>query len=270
MNLTSKGAVKRESAGANIKVLDVDAAVGEMIIAVVGYVGEPPQGCFMGDAFKMRRCGQRVDDTNGFGVTQFSSGKIFDAITADVTVTWLEDIGARVMAVYTVDEYFFEDQVAVNLMTASTTPHTGYTDEHAFRDSLVFGTLCSNGPQADDAPTLEAGWTVGERKGTDLATPADNVTIQVGYQATSAADGVRLRGTGATERNWANVECVLRPASYPILDRFEFELAVGDTVDYFGSSYTIASMVQLIGTIGQVTLSNGNAVWSYHLDKDVD
>lgn len=270
MNLTSHGAVQRENAGANIKVLDVSVSVGEMLIAVVGYVGDPPKSCFLGDDIKLRRCGQRVDDVNGFGVTQFSSGKIFDAITADVTVSWLADIGARVMAVYSVDEYFFEDQISVNLMSASTTPHTGYTDEHAFRDSLVFGTLCSNGPQADDAPTLEAGWTVGERKGTGLAVATDNVTIQIGYQATSAADGVRLRGTGATERNWANVECTLRPAKYPILDRYEFELAIGDTVSYFGSTYTITGLVQLLGTIGQVALSNGNSVWSYHLDKEVD
>jgi len=263
MIVTSIGTGKRETAAASIKLADTVVEANDIIICTVAYKSDvTPQSCYFGE-HRLLRAGQRVDVVNGFGVTTFVSARFFDAETADLNVAWAEDIGARVITAYTVDCKFLEDQISRNLQSDSDAPNSGYSGEAAFKGSLAYAVLCSNGPDEDTPPSWEAGWTVGNRKGTSLVTDTDNITIFTGYQLLSTIDPVRARATGATIRDWANTLTILRPVNYPALDMYEFELEVGSSVNWNGASFTIDTIEPHIGTIHRLLLSHGSYVWSY-------
>jgi len=57
--------------------------------------------------------------------------------------------------------------------------------------------------------------------------------------------------------------------AYPIVDKNEVWLEVGDIVIYNGISYVIEAIIPHLGTTGILTLTDYSDVWSYAVEKEV-
>jgi hypothetical protein len=255
--VTIKGSSRRNLTGSSIKLLDITVNAGDMVVVICGYNSDTsPSSCFFGTQ-RFRQAGQRVDSTNGFGTTIFATRIVWETTTADFNISWSVDIGARVMAVYTIDETFATWQVVRNLQSNTTSPTSGSTTEHKDRESLAFGVLCAQGPESDVIPSWSAGWVVGERKGTTNE-DGNDVTINTAYQLLTTANPISAAATDATARNWANVCTVARPVEPRGTDIFGAPVFSGDIVDYQGTNYTVLDIplvrnVLLLETVGLVS-----------------
>jgi len=257
---TAKGTTSDKISGTTLTLSSISCTIGDaLIVFVANQTTNVPTSVKWGvrDLVLSR---QRTNATSGHVASIWIARHIVNTATRNITVTWGTSIVAKAMAASTLDAGHVRDSVIGASQTASTAPSVGPSDTLTVNDCFAFGVLASEGPSSDTAPTLSGSWSSGQRIGTAGVPPISNITLLECYQQLSDNTAVTLSGTGATERDWANVLVVYRPIREAIaIDVNGVEILVDDTVIYEGSNTsTVSSIHNSPGhPFVKITLANG-------------
>lgn len=239
-----EGTATGKASTTSITLEDITTELNECLLAVISFKGTnlPTEVAY--GLRDMSRVAHRIDSTNEFGIAVYGIRNIGKADTRDIVATWASAIDAKILSAITLDVGHTEDQKVNSLDAASTAPSVGPTDALSNNDEFALGILHCEGATNDTEPTLSAGWTKLFRDGTVGVPPASNQTILVAYQNVTTTDALTLSGTGATERNWCNLLVTFDGQEIYTTDYNGSRVFAGDTVEYKGSTYTVANLVR--------------------------
>lgn len=240
---TALGTTSTKVSGTTLALASITANEGDCLIVMVGgQSANPPTGVTWGGR-KLSRVFQRVNATSNHTASIWIARNIVNTDTRTVTATWASSINAKVMAVSKIDVPSIRDDVARNIQTAATAPTSTATGVISVSSSFSVGVLVSEGPSSDTAPTLDNGYTSGQRVGTAGSPPASNITLLEGFKdIVDACAAQTLSGTGATARDWANGVVALRPIKSIAWDKFGDEIEVGDFVLFDGNEREVTAI----------------------------
>ena len=259
--LTERGSNTAKASGTTLTVTSVSASAGEFLhIIVAGQTNVSPSTVTWG-VRDLNKSLQRIHTTPNFTANYYTLRNVANSGTRTITCTWASAINTKIALAFTLDEPFVVDEVARNILTASTAPTVGPTATHLRRDDFCVGLLLAEGPTTDSAPTsVTAGWTTGTRVGTAGAPPVGNLTANWYHQQATDCTGVTLAGTAATARDWIGLISAYRPAELHCVDYYGSQIEAGDTVEYLpdNTTYTVNTVFPKqnsidIGAIGRVS-----------------
>ena len=267
---TAKGTTQSKTSSTTLTLSNVACISGDALIVMVGnQTTNVPTSVAWGNR-ELVLSRQRTNITSAHVGSVWIARNIVNTDTRNLVVTWGTAIVAKCMAAITLDSGHVRDQYASNTQLASTAPTTTATPVQTEINDFAVGILVSEGPLTNDvAPTLAAGWSTGQRIGTNGAPPVSNVTLIEGYKQLTDATAQTLSGTGATARDWTNVLITYRPLSQGIpLDNNGVEILVSDTVTWDGgtSTSTVSSFTYTKGPFVKCNLANGETYNAHALE----
>ena len=257
--LTERGSATAKASGTTLTISDVTASAGEFLHVIVGGQTNVSPSSVTWGAREMNKSLQRIHSTPNFTANYYTIRNVLRSGTRNITCTWGSAISTKIALAFTLDSPFVVDEVARNLLTASTAPSVGPTATHLRRDDFCIGLLLAEGGTPDTAPTgITSGWTTGTRVGTSGTPPVSNLTANWYYQQTTDCTGVSLAGTAATARDWIGLIAAYRPVIFQCSDVNGSAIEAGDSVKYQGTSYTVNTVYPKqniidIGAIGRVS-----------------
>lgn len=266
---TAKGTTSDKISGTTLTLSNVSCNAGDALIVLVGNQTQNVPTSVTWGLRELNLSRQRTNLTSGHVGSIWIARNIVNTDTRNLTVTWGTAIVAKCMAALTLDSGHIRDQYASNVQTASTAPTTTATPAQTGINNFAVGILVSEGPLTNDtAPTLAAGWSTGQRIGTDGAPPVSNVTLIEGYKQLTDAAAQTLSGTGATERDWTNVLVTYREILQGVaLDANGVEILVGDAVKLpTTGTTTVSSFSYTKGPFVKCVLANGSTYNAHMLE----
>lgn len=267
---TAKGSAKAKASGTTLTLSSVSLTMNHAIFAIVGFQGTAVPTSVKAGTKDLNKVIQRIDLTAGFGGAIYYKRVIRNGGTRDIVATWASAIGARAMAVITVDEPMLFLEGAGNMENTASPTTSQAASDLPVHDCFHLGGFISQGPSNDAVPTLSTDWTAGQRDGTVGVPPVSNITVMEGYKFGRCIDAEEMDSSGSVTRDFCNILASFEPLSdVPSVSYNNEEIKVGDTVRVVGeiSTTTVSSLVRVLGyPFVKCVLADGRTYSHYHLE----